>query len=82
MLAVGIGPVLFEELLGVFGQAARRRDRVPGEHAGAPEDGPQGGCLVAFDQDLVAQAVDPLDPEREIGGQVGLGPGEAGAGAR
>ena len=54
-LAVGADPVLLEEFLGVLGQAARRGDRIPGQHAGAAEDRAQRGGLVPLDQDLVAR---------------------------
>ena len=56
LLAVGADPVLLEELLGVLGQAARRGDRIPGQHAGPAEQGAQGRGLVPLDEDLVRRS--------------------------
>ena len=74
VLAVGLDPVLLEELLGIFGQAARRSDGVPGQHIGAAEQHSQGGRLVPLDQDLVLGRFDRLDAVRQVGGQVLLRP--------
>ena len=78
--AVGPGPILFEEFLGVFSQAARRRDRIPSDHARAAEDESESRGLVAVDQNLAFGGVQPFQAMRQVAGQVGLGPFEAGFG--
>ena len=77
-LPSGGDAVLLEEFLGVFREAARGGDRIPGQNARPAKEHAQGRGLVALDQDLVAGRLHPLDLERQIGRQVGGGPLEAG----
>ena len=79
-LAVGTDPVLFEELLGILRETARRGDRIPGQHAQSAEQRPERGGLVPLNEDLVLGRVDPFDPEGKVGGEVRLSPNEASGG--
>ena len=78
--AVRSDSVLLEKLLRVFGQAARRRDRIPGQHADSAKKHAERRGLVALDQDLVLGRLHALNLKRQIAGEVGAGPLKTGPG--